>query len=259
MTVMESDAAKKLIYLYNEGRRLNWLGVAGDSVSRWLTPREVMALQAELDLNGEFHPLQVKEPRLAKECFMFCCHGEILPGDIDGEAMISLMIFQVNSTGDMFRILWESGRENHPPMELAIHFTAHAAHSVGAGCVVFHCQPLKTLALAAVVGNDEDKFFRELLCGYAAIHNMLPDGIGMLPWQMPLPQRRGVPMSEEQYADMRAFMAQIREHIQHQESLVLIGEGIVCASRSERNVHSIINAIERASTIRLEMMLAGVK
>lgn len=256
--VMESDAAKKLTYLYNEGSRLNWLGVAGDSVSRWLTAPEVMAMQADLDLNGEYFPLQIKELRLAKECFMFCCHGDILPGDIDGGAVISLMILQVNAAGDKYRVLWERGREDHSPMELAIHFTAHAAHSVGPGCVVFHCQPLKTLTLAAVIGNDEEKFFLELLRGYAAIHNMLPDGVGMLPWHMPHPQRRGIPMTELHYNDLRAFIAQIREHIRHQESLVLLGEGIICASRSERAVHSIINAIERAATIRLDMMLAGV-
>ena len=259
MKVTESNAAVKLTNLYNEGRRLNWLGVAGDSISRWLTPPEIMELEAALNLNGEYYPLQIKEPRLAKECFMFCCHGDVLPGDADGDTLISLMIFQVNAAGDKFRVLWESGRENHPPLELAMHLTAHAVHSVGPGCVVFHCQPMKTLALAAVIGQDEDRFLKALEQGFAAIRNMLPDGIGMIPWQMPHPQRRGMPMSEAENHDLRSFMAQIREHMQYQEGLVLMGEGVLCVSRSERSVHSIINAMERASTIRLEMMRAGVQ
>lgn len=258
MRVNESDAIKKLTYLFNEGRRMDWLGVAGDSVSRWLTPPEIMAMEAELSWEGNFHPLQIKEPRLAKVCFMYCSHGDGMSCAPDGGAPISVLIFQVNAAGDRYRILWENGQNSYSPLELAIHFTAHAAHSVGPGCVVFHCQPLKTVALAAIIGNDEERFLNELLRGYAAIQNMLPDGVGMLPWQMPRPLRREAVMTEEQFGDLRAFTAQIREHIRHQESLVLLGEGILCASRSERAVHSIIHAIERAATIRLEMLRAGV-
>jgi ribulose-5-phosphate 4-epimerase/fuculose-1-phosphate aldolase len=261
MKVMESDVVKHLSFLYEEGRQQNWHGVAGDSVSRWLTPSELLEFQAELDLSQPYFPIHIKEPRLARECFLFCCHGDILPGGVDGHAMTSYQILQINDTGDQCRALWESDRDthNHPPMELAIHFTCHAAHSTGSGCVVYHCQPLNTLALAAVIGNDEKKFFDELLRGYAAIHNMLPDGVGMLPWQMYRPQRRGVAMSLEQLEDMQKFTAQIRERISHQDGLVLLGEGFVCASRSERSVHAIIHSVERAATIRLQMMLAGVK
>jgi ribulose-5-phosphate 4-epimerase/fuculose-1-phosphate aldolase len=261
MKVMESNAVKHLSFLFNEGYRKNWHGVAGDSVSRWLTSPEVLELQAELDLSRPYFPIHVKEPRLARECFLFCFHGDLLPGRATDRAMVSYLILQVNDEGDKCRVLWESnqGERNRPPMELAIHFTSHAAHSVGPGCVVYHCQPLNTLALAAVIGNDEKKFLNALLSGYAAIHNMLPDGIGMLPWQMSRPQRRGVQMSADQLDDMRRFMAEIRKSICHQESLVLLGEGIVVASRSERSVHAIINSIERAATIRLQMMLAGVR
>lgn len=260
MKVMESEAVMYLSYLYNEGRRLNWLGVAGDSVSRWLTAPELMEVEAELNLNSSYFPLHVKEPKLARECFLFCCHGNRLPRDGEkNHAATNVMILQVNDTGDQCRVLWESEPGIHPPMELAIHFTAHAAHSVGPGCVVFHCQPLNTLALAAVVGNDEKAFFNALLSGFAAIQNMLPEGIGMLPWQMPIPLRRGAHMSEQQYLDMTNFMAKIRLQLQYQETLVLMGEGIICASRSERDVHSIINAIERASSIRLQMMMAGTR
>ena len=260
MKVMESDAARNLTNLYQLGAHHNWLGVAGDSVSRWLTPRELMAMETELDLNStDFVPLNVKEPRLARECFMYCCHGDVLPGDYDGSETISLKILQVNGEGDRCRVLWESGEPNRPPLEISLHFTAHAAHSVGPGCVVYHCQPLNTLALAALLGEHEDDFMKELLQGYAAIDNMLPDGIGIIPWAMKKPLRRGEKMNREMYQTMEGFMSQIREHISHQEALVLRGEGIICASRSERSVYSIIHAIERAATIRLSMYAAGAR
>jgi rhamnulose-1-phosphate aldolase len=260
MKVLETDAAKHLTYLFDEGRRLDWMGVAGDSTSRWLTAPELMSMESELNLNAPYSPLYIKEPRLARECFLYCGHGHGVPTDQDhSHTLINLVVFQVNDTGDQFRVLWELEPGNHPPMELAIHLTAHAAHSMGPGCVVFHCQPIHTVALAAVVGNDEKKFFESLLSGFAAVHNMLPDGIGMIPWVMPEPLRQGAPMSERQIMDMASFVSKIREHIRYQECLVLLGEGVLCASRSEWSVHSIINAVERAATIRLQMLLAGAK
>jgi hypothetical protein len=261
MKVMDSDAVKHMSYLYNEGRRLNWHGVAGDSISRWLTPPEVLALQAELDLSQPYTPIHLSEPRLARECFLFCCHGGVIPGGYNGMAPASYQIIQVNDKGDQVRVLWKSDPEvlRHPPLELAIHLSSHAARSVGPGCVAYHCQPLNTLALAAVIGNDEKKFYDALLSGYAAIHNMLPDGICMLPWQMHRPQRQGVQMSPEQISDMQTFLAQIRERMCRRECMVLVGEGILCASHNERSVHNIIHSVERASTVRLQMMLAGVQ
>ena len=260
MKVMDSDAANNLTKLYNQGARMNWLGVAGDSVSRWLTTRELMSMEAELDLNStDYVPLNVKESRLARECFMFCCHGEVLPGDYDCGETISLKILQVDQTGERCRVLWESGEKNRPPLELSLHFTCHAARSAGSGCVVYHCQPLQTLALAAMMAENEDDFMKELLHGYAAIHNMLPDGIGIIPWGMNTPLRPGEQMNEEMYHTMASFMAGIRERIHYQDALVLRGEGLICASRSERSVFSVVSSIERAATIRLAMLAAGAR
>ena len=259
MRVLESAAARNLTKTFMDGFRLNWLGVAGDSVSRWLTGRELMAVQTELDLNAAFRPLDIEEPRLARECFMFCCHGEILPGGFEGHQKVSLMILQINDKGSAYRVLWENGEPNRPPFELNLHLTAHAAHSVGPGNVVFHCQPLKTIALSSIVGNDEGRFLEELRKGYAAIINMLPDGIGIVPWGMKTPQRRGMNMTEEMVGHMRDFIADVRDHIDHQEAVIFLGEGVLCASHSEQAVFGIINSMERASEIRLLMMSAGVR
>ena len=57
MKVLESAAARNLTRTFMDGFRLNWLGVAGDSVSRWLTGRELMSVQTELDLNAGYLPL----------------------------------------------------------------------------------------------------------------------------------------------------------------------------------------------------------
>ncbi len=255
INVLESSAAKSLIRLYERGAQLNWLGVAGDSVSRWLTTSELLAVQSELDFNSQdYIPLNISEPRLARECIMYCCHGDTI-GDmaVQGKA-ISLKILQVNATGDQCRVLWEAGEANRSPLEIALHLVCHAARSVGAGDVVYHCQPLNTLALVALTGEDEETFFEELVKGFSAIISMLPDGIGVIPWGMKVPLRIGQRMTPEMYESMDRFMCQIREHISHQEALVLRGEGLICASHGEQEVCSIINAIERAATIRLKTL-----
>ena len=257
MKVLESAAARNLTKTFMDGFRLNWLGVAGDSVSRWLTNRELMEMQTELELGGAYTPMDIEEPRLARECFLFCCHGEILPGGFEGHQRVSLMILQMNDKGSAYRVLWENGEPNRPPFELSLHMTSHAAHSVGPGNVVFHCQPMKTIALSSIVGRDEKRLLEELRRGYAVITNMLPDGVGVVPWGMKLPQRRGVGMTAEMVGHMKEFLAEIREHVAHQEAVVLLGEGVLCASHSEQAVFGIINSMERASEIRLLMMSAG--
>ena len=257
MRVLESAAARNLTRTFTDGFRLNWLGVAGDSVSRWLTGRELMEMQTELDLDGPFIPLDIAEPRLARECFMFCCHGEILPGGFEGHQKASLMVLQMNEKGSAYRVLWESGEPNRPPFELNLHLTAHAAHSVGPGNAVFHCQPLRTIALSSLVGDDEERLMEELLKGYRVIMNMLPDGVGIVPWGLRQPLRRGSAMTAEMIGEMKEFLAAVRSHVEHQEAVVLLGEGVLCASHSEQSVFGIINSMERASEIRLLMMSAG--
>ena len=257
MDVRESAAARNLTNTYMDAFRLNWLGVAGDSVSRWLTNKELMAVQTELDLTGSYQSLDIEEPRLARECFLFCCHGEILPGGFEGHQKVSLMILQINDKGNAYRVLWESGEPNRPPFELNLHMTSHAAHSVGPGNVVFHCQPMKTTALSSIIGDDEERLMAELRRGYAAIINMLPDGVGIVPWGMTVPQRRGMGMNTEMIGHMKEFIRAVRGHIEHQEAVILLGEGVLCASHSEQAVFGIINSMERASEIRLLMMSAG--
>lgn len=257
MKVLECAAARNLTKTFMDAFRLGWLGVAGDSVSRWLTNKELMEVQTELDFTRPFTPLRIEEPRLARECFMFCCHGEILPGGFEGHQKVSLMILQMNEKGSGYRVLWESGEPNRPPFELNLHMTAHAAHSIGPGNVVFHCQPLKTIALSSIVGEDEERLMAELLRAYCAIRNMLPDGVGIVPWGMKVPQRRGTGMTEEMIGHMTGFLGAVRGHVEHQEAVVLLGEGVLCASHSEQSVFGIINSMERASEIRLLMMSAG--
>lgn len=259
MGIMQTEAVKSLIQLYDRGAQLNWLGVAGDSVSRWLTTPELMSMEKELDFNSQnYLPMNLKEPKLARECFLYCSHGDQKLKDYTGRESISLHILQVNAAGDKCRVIWENGEPNRSPLEISIHLTCHAARGVGAGSVVYHCQPLNTLALAAMVEKEKD-LMRELVKGFAAIISILPDGIAVIPWMMKRPLRIGETMTQEMYDTMEQFMCSIREQISYQEALVLRGEGVICASRHEREVYSIINSIERAATVRLHMLAAGAK
>ncbi len=257
MKILDSEAAKSLIRLYVHGARQDWLGAVGDSISRWLTTPEMMSIQGELDFNSEAYiPLTVKEPKLARECFMYCCHGNAIVGEDNATEFLSLKILQVNATGDKCRVLWEVGGDNRSPLEVSLHLVCHGAHSVGPGNVVYHCQPMNTLALVSLLGEEEETFYDSLLSGYAAIISMIPDGIGVIPWAMKTPLRLGKRITEDMYQTMEDFMANIRQHIFHQEVLVLKGEGLICASRSEQHVYTIINSIERAAKIRLLAMSA---
>ena len=260
MDIIQTPAATSLIRLYERGVQLNWLGVAGDSISRWLTTPELMTMEKDLDLDStQFIPLNLREPTLARECFMYCCHGDSRHLDSTHSGQVSIKILQVNPDGTKCRVLWEYGEPNRSPLEISLHLTSHGAHSVGTGCVVYHCQPLNTMALTELLDEETDDLLPELVKCSKPVINMLPDGIGIIPWGMPQPLRPHERMTQEMYQCMENFMLQVAEHIRYQEAVVLRGEGLICASRGEREVYNIIQVIERAASIRLKILAAGGK
>lgn len=257
MKIAETEFARRTIELYRRGRASGWLGMMGGSVSRWLTGRELMQCEMELNWEREYQPIGFSVPRLARECFLVCRHDDVGFGLYGDGSDMGLMVLQVNDRGDMFRVLWENHPDNRPPLELSIHLTAHAARGIGTGEVVYHCQPIQCLALAGMTGDDGARFMEELTRGFAAIRNLLPDGAELIPWGMPAPIRRGTPMTGEMVQDMMRFLEDIQKAVSAHELVVLLGEGVLCASRDEPSCFMIVNAIERAAAIRLTMLSAG--
>lgn len=258
MNIMQCEATNSLIRLYQKGLQLDWMGVPGGSVSRWLTVPEMMAVQSELDFNStEYVPLLLDVPELARECFMYCCPGDNLHLESSGFESVSTKILQVAATGDRCRVLWENGEPNRSPLEISMHIASHSSHAVGQGSVVYHCQPINTMALVALAEGDAESLMSQLKKGYAAIINILPDGLGIIPWGMTKPLRHGERLSQEVLDSMKKFVDEVGKGIRSQEALILRGEGLICASAGEREVFNIITAIERASSIRLKILSAG--
>lgn len=258
MKLTETAFAKRTTELYRRGQSNGWLGMMGGSVSRWLTSRELMQCESELRWNGGYHPIGVTVPRLARECFLICRHDDVYFGSGADNSDTGLMVVQINDRGDMFRVLWENHPDNRPPLELCIHLTAHDTKGIGTGEVVYHCQPIHCLALAGMADGAE-QYTAELLRGFAALNNLLPDGVALIPWGMPAPIRRGMPMNAEMCRSMEQFMERIRESAANHEAVVFQGEGILCAARDEPSCYMIINAVERAAAIRLAMLSAGAR
>lgn len=256
MKLTETAFVKRTAELYRRGRADGWLGMMGGSVSRWLTSRELMQCESELQWKGEYLPIGVTVPRLARECFLICRHDDVYFGSDSSDT--GLMVVQINDKGDMFRVLWENHPDNRPPLELCIHLTAHDTKGIGTGEVVYHCQPIHCLALAGMAETAE-QYTAELLRGFTALSNLLPDGVALIPWGMPVPIRRGMPMSREMCRSMEQFMGQIRTAAVCHEAVVFQGEGILCAARDEPSCYMIVNAVERAAAIRLAMLSAGAR
>lgn len=258
MKLTETAFAKRTAELYRRGQANGWLGMMGGSVSRWLTSRELMQCEAELQWDGPYRPIGVTVPRLARECFLICRHDDVYFGQGGDGSDTGLMVVQINDRGDMFRVLWENHPDNRPPLELCIHLTAHDTRGIGTGEVVYHCQPIQCLALAGMSGSGEE-YTGELLKGFTALRNLLPDGAALIPWGMPAPIRRGMPMNSEMCQSMEQFMDSIRAAASTHEAVVFQGEGILCVARDEPTCYMIVNAVERAAAIRLAMLSAGAR
>lgn len=253
----ESTAAKKLRYIYSMGNSMGWKAVAGDSVSNWLTSQELMEMEADLNWDGTQRPIGIAVPELARECFMFACQNNIRYDTGADKIEPSLMVMQVSSGGDMYRILWENIPDDHPLLEIALHFASHNARKLGAGSVVYHCQPLNVMALASLTQEKNGVLMQELVKGYAAVGNMLSDGVATVKWGMVSSIRRGMSMTNEMITEMRSFIADVGKEVAMHEVVAIVGEGIICASSSENVVISTISAVEKAAEIRLKMLAAG--
>lgn len=257
MEAMECATGQGLLQLYQTGKRMGWHGFVGGSVSQWMSTQELLQVQAQLRWDGAYRPLGVEVPRLSRECF-FITRQEGVRFDT-GEDMQdnSLLIIQIGEDGRKYRVLWESIPDDHPPLEVNLHMVIHNARSNGPGGVAYHCQPISLIALAALNQRREGDLTEELSKGFAAIRNVVPDGVDSIPWGMPRPIRRGMPMSASMLRDMRTFLENIAAHIANHEAVALEGEGLLVASNTAQTVYGIVNTIEHSAKVRLKILSAG--
>lgn len=256
MRIIDSPSVQGLLSLCEMGASKGWNAFIGCGVSKWLQSAELLGMEAELNWTGEFRPAGIKVSRLARECFLVT-GARVRQGGGPREPDGSLYLIQVNDDGTMYRTLWESEDDAYPPLELALHLVAHAARSTGPGNVVYRCQPVNTVALAALVMREQGDFMAELAQGYQSVHNVIPEGVACIPWGMPAPVRRGFPMTAPMMQEMDHFLGQVRETTAIHEAVVFSGEGLLCATFDENVAFGLASTIERAAEIRLKMRMAG--
>lgn len=257
MEWMKHDTGNELLRLYQTGKQMGWHGFIGGSASQWMSTQDLVQMQEKLKWDGAYRPLGVEVPRLARECF-FLTRQEGVRFDT-GEDMRenNLLIIQVGDDGRKYRVLWESIPDDHPPLEVNLHMAIHNARSNGPGGVAYHCQPVNLIALAALDQSRGMDLTEELTKGFAAIRNVVPDGVDCIPWGMPKPIRRGMPMSASMLQDMRAFLDNVAAHICNHEAVALAGEGLVVASNTPQTVFGIVHTIENSAKVRLKILSAG--
>ena len=260
ITPMETEAGSSVRGLFQLGRSCGWHNFIGCSASRWLGPQDIATCQSYLDWNAEYRTIDgVAVPSLARECFVFSQQVGVRYESGKSPEQSSFLVLQIDDSGSKYRILWEGVEDHHPPMELNIQLVMHASRKIGPGNVVYHCQPLNILALAAIDRKRNVDLLDDLSGGYAAIHNVIPDGIESVPWGMKEPIRREMRMSPSMQRDMRAFISKIGEHARACSTILLEGEGLLCSSWSAENVFCIINTLEHSAEIRLKMLAAGIE
>ena len=260
ITPAHSEAGRAIRKLYEQGQLSGWHGFIGSSVSRWLRPADLREFQACLDWSQPYRPIDAGSyPRLARECFLFSQQEGTNYGEDDNPFPFNFQVIQVSGDGTSYRILWEKTLRHHPPMELSIHLTVHSVRSNGPGGVVYHCQPINTIALAALNREWGRDLVEELSHGVANVRNVVPDGIDVVPWGMTGSIQLGATMSPEMLVELTDFLKEIGEHTKNHQAVMLDGEGIICSSCSEYAVFGLINTVEHAAEIRLKMLSAGGK
>lgn len=257
---VQFEAGRSLEKLYEQGQICGWHGFIGSSVSRWMRPADLREIQSWLDWGQHYWPLDAgKFPQLARECFLFSQQEGTGYGNDNNPFHRNLQIIQVGRDGGSYRVLWERSIRRHPPMELGIHLTVHSVRNTGPGGVVYHCQPTNAIALAALDREQGRNLMEELAHGFAAVRNVVADGIEIVHWGMSSVIQLDETMTADMLLEMRRFLQEVGTHAQKHRAVIVDGEGIICSSDSEQEVFGLINTVEHAAEIRLKMLAVGGK
>ncbi len=185
MKVTDAKFVQGFIRMTQDGWEQGWHERNGGNLSYRIKPEEVEEVKENFNAK-EWQPIGKAIPGLAGEYFLVTGSGKYFRNVVlDPEANIS--IIELDEKGENYRIMWGMRDGGRPTSELPSHLMNLAV------CkerdpeirVVYHCHPANIIALTFVLPIDDEIYTREIFEMVSECAVVFPEGIGIVPWEVP--------------------------------------------------------------------------
>ncbi len=218
----------------------------GGNVSLRLLPEDIAPYQADFYTEPRIVALTQPAPELANQYFIVTGSGKFFR-NVQLAPAESLVILQLNSQGNGYRILWGLTAGGLPTSELAAHLESHTVRmnvTQGQDRVIMHCHATNLIALTYVLELDNASFTRQLWECSTECLVVFPDGIGIVPWMVPGTDGIGAATADQ---------------MQHHSLVLWAFHGIFGSGPSLDDAFGLIDTAEKSAEILVKVMSMGGK
>ncbi len=187
MEVLESKFVKDFIRMADDGYLRGWHERNGGNLTYRIKDEEIAEIKGKLSFDGAWTEIGTEVKGLANEFFLVTGSGKYFRNVILDPAD-TLAIIEINEDGTKYRICFGLVNGGRPTSELPSHLMNHEVKkrkSNGAHRVIYHAHTTNVIALTFVLPLTDEVFTRELWEMATECPVVFPDGVGVVPWEVP--------------------------------------------------------------------------
>lgn len=186
MNILESPLITRVERLCADAYRRNFHERNGGNISYRLSDSDVASLKSGF-VPSRTYPTGVTVKDLADEYFLVTATGKFL-GNVPYEPESGLGIIQISHDGTEYTIMWGFADGGKPTSELPTHLLNHQVgkrKSNGKIRIVYHLHPTNLIALTYILPLEDEVFSRQLFESSVECAVVFPEGLGVLPYDVP--------------------------------------------------------------------------
>ncbi len=244
MNILELDFMHRFIRMAGDGFQLGWHERNGGNLSYRIKPEEVSQSVCYFDKSRPFAPIGISAANLARECFLVTGSGTFMR-NIPLEPEKNICVIELDDKGENYRIVWGLKVGDVPTSELPSHMLNHSvkkAVTQGGHRVIYHAHTPNLIAMTFVLPLEDQAFSRTLWTMATECPVVFPEGVGVVPWQVPGGSEIAVATGEL----MKKYNVVIWAH-----------HGAFCSGRDFDTAFGLMHTVEKSAEIYIKAMSAG--
>lgn len=236
-TILESEAIKGIIELTYEMWKKGWDESNGGNISYLLSDEEVSYLQPWFDRDEEVEINNLPTSLLGRYVAITAAGSQFRTLKEDPE--VNIGIIQITNIG--YRIVWGFKNNRKATSELYMHLLSHEARlEVDSNQrVVVHNHASYATAYSLISEPDDKAYTLPLWQVLTESIVVFPDGVGVLPWQLPGTEEIGVETAKK---------------LKDSRIVVWTFHGILATGAGFQDCFGLIETVDKAAKIYLETL-----
>jgi rhamnulose-1-phosphate aldolase len=183
--ILESNFIQAFSNVIDRMYLLGWDERNAGNVSYLLSEDEV-APYLDLSQPGRLYPLQINAKPLALRYLLVTGSGKYFK-NVKADPKANACIVKVTEDGNHVEILWGLQPHERPTSELSTHLASHMARLAvdSSHRVIIHTHATYTNMMSAIAPLEEKSFTKALWGLNTENIIIFPEGIGIIPWEIP--------------------------------------------------------------------------